>query len=291
MARRVLTIPSVVLDRLSEESRAAVTADRATRSGRLPVEVRSVPGLETRANDDGTLNLSGYASVYDVSYPVAGGPERGGWNETVQRGAAAGSVAAGDDVRLLFDHGGVPMARTRSGTLTVRSDDNGVYYSAPSLDGASPLVQTITSAVRRGDVDQSSVAFRVLDQSWNDDYTERTITGMELFDVSPVTYPASEATVVQMNTRAVSEVDEPNLVEQIEALVAQLIQSEADEIIAGGEAAGALSALVRILNDLDCYEMVDEMEDAATPDGGGMSMMSAMPLGLALAQADALRSA
>jgi phage head maturation protease len=62
------------------------------------------------------------------------------------------------------------------------------------LDPANPTVQEIRSAMDRGDIDQMSIGFRVKDQSWNEDYTERTIREVELFDVSIVTYPASPTT-------------------------------------------------------------------------------------------------
>lgn len=200
MARIVPTIPAAVLERLSDETRAAVLDERTTRAGTFPVEVRSFNGVETRDNADGTWEIRGYASSYDYGYPIAGGPENGGWTEVMARGAADVAVRGGDDVRLLFDHGFIPLARTKSGTLELRSDDLGIMAVAPSLDRGSPYAQSIRSAVERGDADQMSVAFRVTSQEWNDDYTVRTITGVSLFDVSIVTYPANEATIVQTNS-------------------------------------------------------------------------------------------
>jgi hypothetical protein len=76
--------------------------------------------------------------------------------------------------------------------------------------------------------------------------------------------------------RAVDEAAEAATVEQIEVLVAQLIQGEAQEIIDGGEAVMALSALVSILYDLDRYETVDEYEDSLTADPSA-DMLGAMP--------------
>jgi HK97 family phage prohead protease len=57
-------------------------------------------------------------------------------------------------------------------------------------------VQSLVSAIRRGDIDEMSFAFRAMRQEWNDDYTERIITEVRLFDVSAVTYPANPATLI-----------------------------------------------------------------------------------------------
>ena len=169
-----------------------------------------VADCELRAADSGAIEFHGYATVYDEWYPVGGGPERGGWNEIVAAGAAARTLNAKPDVRLLVNHDGLPLARTRSGTLHLDEDKRGLIVSAPSLDAANPLVQQVRSAMERGDVDEMSFAFRVTRQEWNDDYTERTIREFDLSvsgaDVSIVTYPANPATVAQL--RAAAKIDE-----------------------------------------------------------------------------------
>jgi HK97 family phage prohead protease len=85
------------------------------------------------------------------------------------------------------------FARTKSDTLEL-SDDPHLRASAPSLDPSNPQVQTLRSELARGDVDQMSIGFRVKDDAWNNDYTERTIKEIELIEVSVVTFPASPTT-------------------------------------------------------------------------------------------------
>lgn len=163
------------------------------------LEARSRP-IELRLTDDGDPILDGYATVYEHGYDVAGGPPWG-WTETIATGAATKSVLDRHDVRLLFDHEGIPLARTRSRTLELDSDDVGLHVTTPQgLDRHSPLVQSIASAMSRGDLDEMSFAFQVLRQEWNADYTERRILEVKLFDVSVVTYPANPATVAQLRT-------------------------------------------------------------------------------------------
>ena len=159
-------------------------------------EVRRVERLELRQSDDGLPMIEGYATVYDYRYDIGGGPDMGGFTEVIATGAASKSAQEAD-VRLLANHGGLPLARTRSGTLQLESDDIGLKVRA-TLDPSNPAAQEVRSAMERGDVDQMSFAFRVVRDQWNADYSERTISEVKLFDVSVVTYPANPATVVKL---------------------------------------------------------------------------------------------
>ena len=302
MSKADTSLPQAVIDRLGDTSK--LTDVRSTKRGKVDVEVRTLAQAPTLVTaSDETWNLRGYATVYDVGYPIAGGPDAGGWTEIVERGATAKSINDGADTRLLFDHDGIPLARTSSGTMRLLSDDLGMMVDA-DLDPESPYAQSVRSAVLRGDADQMSFAFRVTRQEWNEDYTERRIKEVQLFDASVVTYPASEATVVQMNNTTPEEVEmrdasdeaqEESLVEQIRGLLAQLIAGEAAELAAGDPASMSLQALVGVLTQLDWWEEIDEMEDA-TGDSEEMSdtepaMARSMSTADALAELRALTAA
>ncbi len=271
------TLPEAVLERLSDEQRTKLTDERTTKRGKVGVEIRvlsQAPTVTTKS--DSTFNLRGYATVYDVAYPIAGGPENGGFMEIIERGATAKSINDGADVRLLYDHSGLVLARSARagfpGTMRLISDDMGMMVDA-DLDPESPYAQSVRSAVMRGDCDQMSFAFRVTRQEWNDDYTERRIKEVQLFDASLVTYPASEATVAQMNTTApiteereldpAAEAVEDDLAGQIRELLAKLIAGEAAELESGSPAAQSIRALVGVLCALDWWEEIDEAEDAS----------------------------
>ncbi len=152
--------------------------------------------LEVRDSDEGNPTLDGYATVYEVTYDVFGGPPFG-WSEKFADGACDKSVRERDDVRLLINHRDLPLARTMSKTLVLESDDVGLRCES-ELDGDDPDVMRIVPKMRRGDLDEMSMAFRVLRQEWNGDYTMRTIIEVEVLDVSVVTFPANTATVVQL---------------------------------------------------------------------------------------------
>jgi HK97 family phage prohead protease len=164
-------------------------------------EVRKLAKLEVRATPDGGAILEGYATVYNFAYDLGGGPAAGGFTEIIASGATAKSAAEAD-VRLLVNHDGIPLARTKSGTMTLQSDDIGLRVTA-QLDPTNPMAASLRSAMERGDMDQMSFAFKVLRDSWDAQYDVRTIHEVRLFDVSVVTYPASPATVAKIRSEDV----------------------------------------------------------------------------------------
>lgn len=92
-------LPDVVAARLGGDMSSLSVVQR----GRT-VEARRFAVPEVRADEDGGVSMSGYATVYGFPYDVAGGPERGGWSEVIAEGACAKSVVERDDVRLSLIH-------------------------------------------------------------------------------------------------------------------------------------------------------------------------------------------
>lgn len=173
-----------------------------TRAARLlgsPERRIAVRDIEVRTGTGSTFVVRGYASVAETGYDVYGGPERGGWIETVKRGAFDVTLANKPDVSFLINHEGAPLARTKSGTLQLRSDNTGLESEA-TIDRRDPEGQALEVKMERGDLDQMSFGFRVTRQSWNEDYTERDITEVNLDngDVSIVNWPANPATSINL---------------------------------------------------------------------------------------------
>jgi HK97 family phage prohead protease len=157
-------------------------------------EVRRVPahGLEVRELN-GAPTLNGWASVVEHEYQV------GPFVETIKRGAFGKTLSERPDVVLLVGHEGLPLARTTSGSLRLNEDERGLHVDA-TLEPDDPDVQRLLPKVRRGDVTEMSFAFRVVRQSWNDDYDQRTIheVNIDRGDVSVVTMGANPATSFSM---------------------------------------------------------------------------------------------
>jgi len=157
-------------------------------------EKRFVAFTNLEARQDGEGNkLIGYASVFDSpSEPMP-------FVEYVRKGAFAKTLNDGADVRLLIDHEGVPLARTKSGTLMLEEDDRGLRVEA-SLDPMNPDAARVISAMKRGDISQMSFAFRTIKDNWNTDRSVRELKEVQLYDVSVVTFPAYEETVAEIRS-------------------------------------------------------------------------------------------
>jgi HK97 family phage prohead protease len=156
--------------------------------------------FELREMVGGQLLLTGYASVFESPYEVYGGPPYG-WTEVVDRKAFDTTLAARADTHLLINHAGMPLARTKSGTLKLAADSTGLHVEA-GLDPSDPDVQSLVPKMRRRDMDEMSFGFRVKDDEWNEDYTQRRLLEVSLHkgDVSVVNFGANPATSAQLNS-------------------------------------------------------------------------------------------
>jgi HK97 family phage prohead protease len=137
-----------------------------------------------------------------------GGPASGGWIEQLDRRAFDETLGEKPDLHLLINHEGMPLARTKSGTLDLSVDRKGLKVTA-RLDRSDPDVQRLEAKMRRGDMDEMSFAFRVKDQKWaatpefkDDEYALRTITKVSLHkgDVSVVNFGANPTTHAEIKS-------------------------------------------------------------------------------------------
>jgi len=205
----------------------ALDAESDSRSKMKKIERRTytVRNVEARS-DDGEMRLSGYAAVFnEASLPLP-------FREFIAPGAFRKTLQETPDVRLLINHEGLPLARTKNGTLTLTEDENGLRFDAVLADTNES--RDLYTLIDRGDVDQMSFAFRVIRQKWNDDRSERTLTEVSLSDgdVSVVTYPAYPATTVEAREaliRAVQAVKEGREISGESLVVLQSIFSDLAE--------------------------------------------------------------
>ena len=186
-------------------------------------------GIEMRAKPNGTpagsnFEWRGYAAVYNHDFPMwdpLGEP----YTESVAPGACRRSLAnPALDVPFLIGHNdaGVPLARTKSGTMTLSEDTTGLHVHVPSMDGGREEVRALASAVERGDLDEMSLAFVCLRQEWDDAFEHRTVAEMDIHrgDVCAVVHGANAATagasmfpVEQLSFRRPAAIGGPHLLE------------------------------------------------------------------------------
>ena len=206
----------------------ALDAEANSRSKMKKIERRTftVRDVEARQADDGTMRLSGYAAVFnDSSVPLP-------FKESIAPGAFRKTLSETPDVRLLVNHEGLPLARTKNGTLTLTEDERGLYFSADLAD--TQEARDIHTLIARGDVDQMSFAFRVIRQKWSEDRSRRVLTEVSLSDgdVSVVTYPAYPTTTVEAREHlmeAIQTIKEGRTLDGESLLVVQAVLDKVTE--------------------------------------------------------------
>jgi HK97 family phage prohead protease len=151
------------------------------------VEVRDTPDA------DGSVGFRAYASVTETAYSMW--DMFGPYDETIAADAFDQTLADNADVAFLLNHGGMTLARTASGTLALGVDDAGLWYE-PRLDPQNSVVRDVLSGVRRGDLNESSFAFRIVRGTWSPDFMAYRIEQVDMHrgDVSIVNYGANPAT-------------------------------------------------------------------------------------------------
>ena len=156
-------------------------------------EIRTITNKEVRTfnvsdielrNDNGVNTVVGYGAVFNSE-----SNDLGGFVEYIAPGAFDGRLE--DDVRFLINHDGLPLARTTNNTLRLSVDERGLKYEADMPE--TTLANDLMTLLRNGTISQSSFAFTVEEDSWEnvEGRNIRTINKVSrLYDVSSVTYPA-----------------------------------------------------------------------------------------------------
>lgn len=110
----------------------------------------------------------------------------GTYRERIAPGAFAETLRSGDDVKLLYNH--EPkwiLARTKSGTLSLKSERAGLRFAAELPD--TTIGNDVRELMQRGDLSgEMSFGFIVEEDSWNKDRSERLVKRARLLELSIV---------------------------------------------------------------------------------------------------------
>jgi len=164
-----------------------------------------VTELRTITDDKGLRHIVGYAAVFNSL-----SEDMGGWRERIIPGAFTRALKE-DDIRCLRNHNSdYVLGRNRSkpaATLILIEDERGLKVDdvPPNAQWAMDYMESID----RGDVDKMSFGFMVRyypDGTRGVRWIEengmeiRELLDVELFDVSPVTFPAYPDTEVGLRS-------------------------------------------------------------------------------------------
>lgn len=177
--------------------------------------------IDIRADGDSHPDywmFRGAASIVNHDYSVR--DMFGEFTERIAPGAFDKTLSENPDVMLNYMHDpSMTMVTTRGGGLKLSADPHlAVEAMVPKSDVDA---QRVMPKVQRRDASSMSFAFRVTQQVWDDDYTDRTITEVNLHrgDVAVIVSglganPAAWGTVRALDLDAPVEV--PEIIEEID---------------------------------------------------------------------------
>jgi len=177
---------------LRERTLKGAPLERAFRVEPVVFRYHPTRAIENFTEADGYLNrhqgsntIHGYAATFDKLTP------KNGFLSRFREGAFARAIQEKQDVRALINHDpSLLLGRTKSGTLRLVEDGLGL---AVEIDPPNTRYsEFLTTAIRRGDISEMSIAYRVLVEEWsleNGEYI-RDVVDLDLIDVSAATYAA-----------------------------------------------------------------------------------------------------
>ena len=158
-------------------------------------KIRQARSLQTQfraAETDWEKYIEGYFATFGGVYELWPGA-----TESVDSHAFDGALA--DDIRALIDHETrLVLGRNKAGTLELKVDERGLWGKI-KLNQSDTDAMNLYSRVQRGDVDQCSFGFDILeeDTEYRDDGSIHwTIKKVRMYEVSCVTFPAYEDTSI-----------------------------------------------------------------------------------------------
>lgn len=148
-------------------------------------------------DDNGALAIEGYFAVFNSNYEIAPG-----LSESIAPGAFDNTLSG--DIRALINHDTtLVLGRTKANTLQLRVDNHGLWGHI-DINPNDTDAMNLYNRVQRGDVDQCSFGFDIISEETDfreDGSIHWTIKEVELYEVSPCTFPAYEETNIAARTK------------------------------------------------------------------------------------------
>lgn len=158
--------------------------------------------FETRSDETtGDLYISGYFAVFNSLYEICPGA-----TESIAETAFDDTLSS--DIRGLINHDStLVLGRTKVGTLSLKVDTRGLWGDI-KINSEDQDAMNVYSRVKRGDVDQCSIGFEILEEEFEDrgGSVHWTIRKVKLYEVSVVTFPAYEDTSVTARSKQLKDI-------------------------------------------------------------------------------------
>lgn len=234
------------------------------------IEVRA---LDLNINDideeSKEMKLQGYVAT-DASSHILGKEGKKKWREVIAPGTFRNAIAKAkrlkESIDLLADHDTKKiLASTANGSLKLEEDEVGLYFEAtvsPTSYGRDLYV-----LVKDGIIKGLSFGMKVLNEDWSlaaDGMPLRTISEIELFEVSALKTPAYPTTLLEARGMEVADVEVPNDLE-FRALIGGNGLNTDNMEVTPKMLYDAISTLA--MNQADTNKLLQEIVDKSAFDG------------------------
>ena len=171
------------------------------------LQVRDIGQLDNTQETTDSKIISGYFVVFNSETELY----QGVYEEVAPE--AFDSVDFSDVKSLVYHDTAKVLGRTKASTLSLSVDDKGLYGEI-TVNENDQEAMNLYSRVVRGDVDQCSFGFEILNEEMiqNSDGTVKfIIKSLKLYEVSVVTFPAYQDTAVEARSKQIKEAHERTL--------------------------------------------------------------------------------
>jgi len=166
----------------------------------MEIERRYFDLIEIRNIDNNSeqKKMVGYAAIFNVETDIAGL-----FREKIAPGAFKNSIN-NDDIRALINHNPnfvLGRKNKKTNTLELNEDEKGLAVTIYPPD--TQYARDLAVSIERGDITQMSFGFVVNKETWetkDDGIDIRTLESVQLWDVSPVTFPAYAQTEIAVRS-------------------------------------------------------------------------------------------
>ena len=155
--------------------------------------------------------IEGYFALYEKETELWPG-----CFEIISKKAFENTIAK-NDIRALINHDStLVLGRNKSGTLILKEDDKGLYGKI-KINEKDTDAMNLYSRVERGDVDQCSIGFNIIDEDYEelaDGGVRFRVNEIDLHEVSCCTFPAYEDTSIQARKKDVEQIQSRKIEQQ-----------------------------------------------------------------------------
>ena len=155
------------------------------------------------SDEDNNPVIEGYFAVFGDIYEVWDGA-----TESIAPGAFDDSISG--DVRSLYNHNDdLVLGRTSAGTMELRQDSHGLWGRV-KINTNDTEAMNAYERIKRGDITGCSFGFNIAEETTevrDDGTVHLTITTVNpLYQLSPCTFPAYEATHVSARKKNLDDI-------------------------------------------------------------------------------------